>query len=82
MFGSCLWEREGRQPEPGDDMVTYVNGLIATGDYPQLAALTEEHGLDEAWEQIERHQRDPDRFARNLRRLLDGIEASLPADAR
>ena len=28
--------------------------------------------------QIEEHRRDPDRFARNLRRLLDGIEADLP----
>jgi AcrR family transcriptional regulator len=80
-FGSCIWERDGGQRDkPGDDMVSYVNGLVETGHYPELAALTAEHGLAEAWEQIERHQRDPERFARNLRRLLDGIEADLPAD--
>jgi hypothetical protein len=81
VFGSCLWEREGRRPDPSDDdgMIAYVNGLIATGEYPQLAALAEEYGLDDAWEQIESHRRDPARFERNLARLLDGIEADLPA---
>jgi hypothetical protein len=60
-------------------MSQYVNGLIATGDYPQLAAISAEYGLYEAWETIEDHRRDPGRFDRNLARLLDGIEADLPA---
>jgi AcrR family transcriptional regulator len=78
VFGSCVWEREARRPERRhDEVVHYVNDLVSTGDYPQLAALAEEHGLDEAWEQIEGHRRDPGRFDRNLRRLLDGIEADL-----
>ncbi len=83
VFGSCLWEREGRQPEATDDagMISYVNGLIATGQYPQLAALATEYGLDEAWDEIERHRRDPKRFERNLARLLDGIEADLDLPA-
>jgi AcrR family transcriptional regulator len=80
VFGSCLWEREGRQPEQNDSrgMAAYVNSLIATGDYPQLAAIATEYGVDEAWETIEDHRRDPGRFERNLARLLDGIEAGLP----
>jgi AcrR family transcriptional regulator len=82
VFGFCLTEREGRHPDAEDGgIVAYVNSLIGTGDYPQLAALMDEYGLDEAWEQIEAHRKDPERFDRNLRRLLDGIEADLPAHA-
>ena len=55
-------------------MIAYVNGLVDSGDYPQLAALADEYGLETRWRQIEAHLRDPDRFARNLARLLDGIE--------
>ena len=58
-------------------MVAYVDGLIATGDYPQLPALADEIGLPRGWEQIEAHLRDADRFDRNLARLLAGIEADL-----
>ena len=60
-------------------MIDYVNGLLETGDYPYLVAIAAEVGLDAAWKQIEAHMRDSSRFARNLDRLLDGIEASLPA---
>ena len=59
-------------------MVAYVDGLVETGDYPQLAAMAGEFGLEQAWTQIEAHLRDPQRFDRNLARLLDGIEATLP----
>jgi AcrR family transcriptional regulator len=81
VFGSCMAEREGLredQGKPDERTISYVIGLVETGDYPELAALTEEFGLDGAWEQIEKHRRDPGRFTRNLRRLLDGIEADLP----
>ena len=79
VFGACLWEREngGSDGRPDSKVTEYVSGLVATGEYPQLAALSEEYGLDEAWELIERHRTDPGRFARTLRRLLDGIEADL-----
>ena len=60
-----------------DEMIAYVNDLVETGDYPQLAAMAEEHGLEQSWAEIADHLRDPTRFARNLRRLLDGIEADL-----
>ncbi|HEY3722806.1 MAG TPA: TetR/AcrR family transcriptional regulator C-terminal domain-containing protein [Acidimicrobiia bacterium] len=79
VFGFCLSARDGRHADDADTgMIEYVESLVATGEYPQLAALAAEYGLDAAWEQIEEHRRDPDRFARNLRRLLDGIEADLP----
>ena len=58
-------------------MIAYVNDLVTTGDYPQLAAMAEAHGLEQGWAEIRDHLRDPTRFARNLRRLLDGIEADL-----
>jgi hypothetical protein len=79
VFGFCLAEREGRHADEADEgWVAYVNSLIATGDYPQLAALMAEDGVDAAWDQIEAHRKDPERFERNLRRLLDGIAADLP----
>jgi AcrR family transcriptional regulator len=78
VFGSCALERDQRHPESNPTIVGYVNSLVATGEYPQLAALADEHGLEAAWQQIEEQRKDPDRFGRNLRRLLDGIEADLP----
>ena len=77
VFGYCLQHRGTEERSADDQMVEYVNGLVATGDYPQLAAVSEEYGLEEGWRQIELHLRDPDRFARNLARLLDGIALSL-----
>jgi hypothetical protein len=72
--------------QSGDDMVEpemadYVEGLVATGGYPQLEKLAAEFGLDEAWDQISSHLRDSGRFDRNLNRLFDGIEAGLPPGA-
>ena len=81
VFGHCLLERNNLQadePSFPDDMVAYVYALVQTGEYPQLAAISEEIGLEAAWRQVQSHLRDTDRFARNLARLLDGIEASLP----
>ena len=77
VFGYCLQHRGTEERSADDQMVEYVNGLVATGDYPQLAAVAEEYGLEEGWRQIELNLRDPDRFARNLARLLDGIALSL-----
>jgi len=42
-----------------------------------LAALADEYGLEESWRQIREHLANPDRFERNLQRLLDGFEADL-----
>ncbi len=84
VFGFSLLERNNLQsgaPSIPGDMVAYVDGLVQTGEYPQLAELSEEIGLDAGWRQVEEHLRDSDRFGRNLARLLDGIEANLPAPA-
>jgi AcrR family transcriptional regulator len=82
VFGYCLQQRNNVQPgDAGIDpeMVAYVSGLLKTGDYPHLKAMADELGLENAWGQIEAHVRDEGRFARNLNRLLDGIEAGLRA---
>jgi AcrR family transcriptional regulator len=81
VFGSCIAERHhDSEADAAHDsrMTLYVNSLVETGEYPQLAALSEEFGFQGAWDRIEQHRYDPTRFARNLRRLLDGIEADLP----
>jgi hypothetical protein len=56
------------------DMVAYVNELVATGDYPQIAEEMKDVGIDALWEQIQAHARDESRFDRNLARLLDGLQ--------
>jgi AcrR family transcriptional regulator len=80
VFGHCLYERnnadDGGELFP-DPMKEYVRSLLETGDYPQIQALADELGLDETWEQIGAHLRDPGRFERGLQRVLDGIEAGL-----
>jgi len=80
VFGHCIHERNnapGDERRVVDEMAAYVNGLVATGDYPQLAALADEHGLDAAWALVDDHFADPHRFERNLACILDGIEAGL-----
>jgi AcrR family transcriptional regulator len=81
VFGHCLHQRNNTQA--GDSsalpqMTGYVDGLVASGDYPQLAALVDGSTLEEVWTVISSHLRDATRFDRNLERLLDGIEAGLP----
>jgi AcrR family transcriptional regulator len=79
VFGYSLQERNNSQDSDrailGSDMVDYVNGLIATGDYPQLAELASTCSTEEIWSRIAAHMRDRGRFDRNLARILDGFEA-------
>jgi AcrR family transcriptional regulator len=83
VFGFCLMERQNGLADDGppgpelDAMRDYVEALAATGDYPALAAIRDDPGLEEAWTQMQRRVSDPERFDRNLARLLDGIEAEL-----
>ncbi len=84
VFGFCLLERVNgpvdvdRPPGPDlEGMAAYVDGLIATGEYPALAELERNPGLEDAWDQMQRQIADPGRFGRNLSRLLDGFEAEL-----
>ena len=47
VFGFCLHHRNNQTQQPAssnDDMVAYVNRLVETGDYPQLAALARSTG--------------------------------------
>jgi AcrR family transcriptional regulator len=85
VLGYCLNERNNLRsdgPVISSDMVAYVDSLVQTGEYPELAKLADEVGLEAGWRQVEEHLRDRDRFDRNLARLLDGIEANLPATDR
>jgi AcrR family transcriptional regulator len=76
VFGHCMHERNndhGDDDSFGREMHGYVADLIATGEYPQLSAMVAEEGLEAVWDQMESAMRDPDRFHRNLARLLDGF---------
>ena len=81
VFGYCLHRRGGNPGEAhdphGEGMMAYIGDLVAGGGYPTLAALIDEHGLQEIWQQVDDHGRDDGRFDRNLARLLDGIAATL-----
>lgn len=85
VFGYCLHQRNNNSHDDGeafpDEMKDYVDGLIATGQYPQLALIADEMGLDDSWTRIAAHLGEPSRFDRNLGRILDGIEAGLPPGA-
>jgi len=88
VFGYCFHERNNLRPEhpAGEDytggVVRYMEELLRSGDYPELSKLAEEVGLGEALQVAEAHSRDPERFRRNLDRLLDGIEHDLPGRRR
>jgi AcrR family transcriptional regulator len=79
VFGHCLIERNNGPGETvaSDAMMSFVNNLVTSGEFPQLRILADAHGFDEGWALIDKHFRDPDRFERNLTRILDGIEAGL-----
>ena len=80
VFGYCLHQRTTFS-EGGDDisreMLLYVEDLLGSGDYPELARLVEHDGVEALWTQIHGHAHDPDRFERNLARLLDGFARQL-----
>jgi AcrR family transcriptional regulator len=80
VFGFCLHERnnhmQGEGQLPDASMIAYVNELIETGEYPQLAVMKEAYGVDEMWAEVHRSLGDPHRFERGLTRLLDGFEHS------
>jgi AcrR family transcriptional regulator len=80
VLGFCVHERSDFHDDTSDDpreMIAYVNELVATGDYPQLAELTKTDKLEQLWAKMQDHANDPARFDRNLARLLDGIEQDL-----
>jgi len=78
VFGFCLHERNNLSEGPGDgEMVDYIGALLIDDEYPALAGMVTEMGLPQLWARMDAHSRDPERFDRNLARLLDGFEASL-----
>jgi AcrR family transcriptional regulator len=81
VFGHFLMQRNHQKGDATDDedsMVDYISVLLETGAYPQLEKLTEKASLRDVWRDVHRALRDEKRFERNLQRILDGIEASLP----
>ncbi|MCU1393760.1 MAG: hypothetical protein JWM34_2188 [Ilumatobacteraceae bacterium] len=81
VFGYCLHHRQNFQDNGtatvSKELVDYVDELSSKGGYPQLAKLIAEHGSHNAWSQVEKNSADPERFDRNLNRILDGFEADL-----
>ena len=79
VFGYCLHERTNFHDENEEvaspELIEYVNELAGTGDYPHVSALMAEHGVNQAWSRITASAFDPNRFERNLSRILDGFEA-------
>ncbi len=76
VFGFCMSERNNfidDDPSAGSDVKDYMSGLIASGDYPALTAIADEYGIDGAFRELAAQARDPERFTRNLNRLLDGF---------
>lgn len=78
VFGFCFFEQTGVDDVAADagGIAAYLEALMATGDYPALAALAADHGVAGPLEVMRRRFADPDRFHRNLTRLLDGFAAS------
>jgi AcrR family transcriptional regulator len=79
VFGYCLHQRTtfAEDPTATTEMMNYVDELLSSGDFPELAHLVEQEGLEQTWSQVHAHAHDPARFDRNLQRLLDGIEQDL-----
>src|SRR6188508_1748273 len=77
VFGYCSQLADEPVWEELPDLDAYVTRLLADGSYPQLQAAIDELGIGQVWSEVERLFNDPDRFLRNVRRLLDGIERSL-----
>ena len=77
VFGFCLHERNNLKDEVNDsEMVDYIGALLIEDEYPALAGMVSEMGLERLWSKIHGHARGPGRFDRNLARLLAGFEAS------
>lgn len=81
VFGYCLHQRTTFDEDSAAtaEMMTYVGELVRSGDFPELARLVDADGLAATWSRIHVHAHDPERFDRNLQRLLDGIERDLAA---
>ena len=78
VFGFCLHERNNLAGDAHDsEMVDYIGALLIDDDYPALAGMVADVGLEHLWSRIHTHARGAGRFDRNLARLVDGFESSL-----
>jgi AcrR family transcriptional regulator len=79
VFGFCVHERTHLQDggDAGPHMARYIEELVATGDYPHLEALLRNRSVEDILREVNEHSNGEDRFARNLRRLLDGFDREL-----
>jgi AcrR family transcriptional regulator len=80
VFGHAL--RAATDEHIADDfraeMRSFLEGQLATGDFPHIAALIPEGAdLDEAWRRFEGVDQDEQRFVRGVELLLDGIALDL-----
>jgi AcrR family transcriptional regulator len=78
VFGFCLHERNNLAGDAHDsEMVGYIGALLIDDEYPALAGMVADVGLEHLWSRIHTHARGAGRFDRNLARLVDGFESSL-----
>jgi AcrR family transcriptional regulator len=75
-FGFCMHERTSVGEELTPHLEGYIAELLATGDFPHLSALVGDRPVGEAMAELTDRIGDPQRFERNLARLLDGFEPS------
>jgi AcrR family transcriptional regulator len=80
VFGFCFAERAnfGALDAVPGPVIAYLDTLVRSGDYPAIGAIAAEHTVTGAFDVLRRRAADPDRFGRNLARLLDGFEGSFP----
>jgi AcrR family transcriptional regulator len=83
VFGHAMRARRTREEpwERLDAVVAYVDALLGTGQFPQLAAWAA-GDTRRAIEEVGEIANDPERFERGLQTLLDGIELRVRAEAR
>jgi AcrR family transcriptional regulator len=79
VFGYCSQAIEEPVWDELSEMAAYIEQLVADGSFPHLDAAIEELTMDGVWREVEQLSSDPDRFLRNIRRFIDGIERSLPS---
>jgi AcrR family transcriptional regulator len=78
VFGYSLRElQEAEEQERGwsPAVVEFFRRELATGDYPLIAEFFGDEDFEATFEQAMELMADESRFARGLKRLLDGIEA-------
>jgi AcrR family transcriptional regulator len=75
-------EAELRNAEWQQNVESYVERQLATGDYPHIEALLGDGDRHEAWETLVRDVTDAERFEMGLQVLLDGLERWVEARRR